>query len=60
MCLKIGDSEKQIHTEHTCGICTSTPPIECCSGCGTASGIGPVVASNCFIVIDLNLKKREK
>lgn len=42
MCLKIGVTVKQIHTEHTCGICTKTPPIECCSGCGTASGIGPV------------------
>lgn len=44
MCLlkKIGVILKQIHTEHTCGICTSTPPIECCSGWGTASGTGPI------------------
>lgn len=32
----------KVHTEHTCGMCTSTPPTEWGSGCGTAIGTGPL------------------
>lgn len=30
-----------VHTEHTWGMWTSTPPTEWGSGCGTAIGTGP-------------------